>query len=62
MPLAEAVFIGVNPILSAKFKIPVVVYQGLQVAVGGLFVGVFRQWIDQSQKSQASDDSEEQSE
>ena len=45
VPLAEAIFIGVSPIVSSKIQIPLVIFQGLQVACGSLLVNAFRHWL-----------------
>ena len=46
VPLSEAMFVGLPPIVSSKLQIPMVVFQGLQVALGSLLTLAFRQWVE----------------
>lgn len=45
VPLSEAIFKGLPPMLLAKFQIPIVIFQGLQVAFGSVLTGFFHRWI-----------------
>ena len=45
VPLSEAIFKGLPPMLLAKFQIPIVIFQGLQVAFGSFLTGYFHRWI-----------------
>ncbi|KAI7200043.1 hypothetical protein D0869_02240 [Hortaea werneckii] len=49
VPLATTIFAGIGPVLESKILIPIVIYQGLQVALGTLLVPVFRKWIDRDE-------------
>ncbi|KAI7235795.1 hypothetical protein KC330_g4060 [Hortaea werneckii] len=49
VPLATTIFAGIEPVLESKILIPIVIYQGLQVALGTLLVPVFRKWIDRDE-------------
>ncbi|KAI7545193.1 hypothetical protein KC331_g6366 [Hortaea werneckii] len=57
VPLATTIFAGIEPVLESKILIPIVIYQGLQVALGTLLVPVFRKWIerDEARKKTGAD-------
>ena len=58
VPLSAAMFVGLPPKTAAKLQIPMVIFQGLQVAAGGLLTLAFRQWIESGkfQREHASKD------
>ena len=45
VPLSAAMFVGLPPKTASKLQIPMVIFQGLQVAAGSLLTLAFRQWI-----------------
>jgi sodium/bile acid cotransporter 7 len=45
VPLSTTIFAGMDPVLRSKIQIPIVIFQGLQIACGGALIGVFRRWI-----------------
>jgi sodium/bile acid cotransporter 7 len=45
VPLSTTIFAGMDPVLRSKIQIPIVIFQGLQIACGGALIGVFRKWI-----------------
>lgn len=45
VPLSVTIFAGMDPVLQSKIQIPIVIYQGLQIACGSALIGVFRRWI-----------------
>ena len=45
VPLSVTIFAGMDPVLQSKIQIPIVIYQGLQIACGSELIGVFRRWI-----------------
>ncbi|KAI6836325.1 hypothetical protein KC332_g7395 [Hortaea werneckii] len=49
VPLATTIFAGIEPVLESKILIPIVIYQGLQVALGTILVPVFRKWIERDE-------------
>ncbi|KAI7371386.1 hypothetical protein KC328_g17552, partial [Hortaea werneckii] len=49
VPLATTIFAGIEPVLESKILIPIVIYQGLQVALGTLLVPVFRKWVERDE-------------
>jgi len=51
VPLAMTMFVGLSPVLEAKLQIPMVIYQGLQIVGGTLFVSLFRRWVERGQRS-----------
>ncbi|KAI6911444.1 hypothetical protein KC318_g772 [Hortaea werneckii] len=55
VPLATTIFAGIEPVLESKILIPIVIYQGLQVALGTLLVPVFRKWIEREEARQKTE-------
>lgn len=50
VPLSTTIFAGMDPVLRSKIQIPIVIFQGLQIACGSLLIGVFRKWIAAEEK------------
>ena len=50
VPLAQTMFIGLSPILSAKLQIPLVIFQGLQIAGGTIMIKPFLWWAAKEPK------------
>lgn len=59
IPLAQTMFAGLSPILEAKIQIPMVIYQGLQVAAGSLLTLAWRRWIKPDEEREAQKDDAE---
>jgi solute carrier family 10 (sodium/bile acid cotransporter), member 7 len=51
VPLAMTMFVGLSPVLEAKLQIPMVIYQGLQIVGGTIFIHPLRNWIDRDKMS-----------
>jgi len=49
VPLATTIFAGLDPVLESKIQIPIVIYQGLQLAFGSIMIGIFRRWVNAEQ-------------
>ena len=49
VPLATTIFAGLDRVLESKILIPIIIYQGLQVAAGSICVILFRRWIDKDE-------------
>ncbi|KAF1958981.1 hypothetical protein CC80DRAFT_514948 [Byssothecium circinans] len=45
VPLSSVMYINVSPIEQSKLQIPAIIFQALQVGIGGLFTIAFRRWI-----------------
>lgn len=45
VPLSTTIFAGMDPVLQSKIQIPIVIYQGLQIACGSALIAIFRRWI-----------------
>ncbi|KNG81613.1 sodium bile acid symporter family protein [Aspergillus nomiae NRRL 13137] len=45
VPLANLIFTGLDVSQKAKIQLPMVIFQGLQIAFGSLLVPVFRGWL-----------------
>jgi sodium/bile acid cotransporter 7 len=56
VPLAMTMFVGLSPVLEAKLQIPMVIYQGLQIAGGTVFVPLFRSWVRRGEKLVVSEE------
>ena len=52
VPLATVMFVGLSPIISSKLQIPMVIYQGLQIAFGSILTIAFRKWIGPAKAEQ----------
>lgn len=46
VPLSTTIFAGIPLELQSKIEIPIVIYQGLQLAFGSILVPIFRRWVD----------------
>ncbi|KAL9616715.1 MAG: hypothetical protein Q9160_008436 [Pyrenula sp. 1 TL-2023] len=46
IPLTQTMFTGLSSIVEAKIQIPMVIYQGIQVAAGSLLTIAWRKWIE----------------
>ena len=45
VPLSQAMFAGLPPLIASKLQIPMVIFQGLQVAAESLLTLAFCEWI-----------------
>jgi sodium/bile acid cotransporter 7 len=45
VPLSTTIFAGMDPVLRSKIQIPIVIFQGLQIACGGALIPLFRKWV-----------------
>ena len=52
VPLSSAMFTGLSPITASKIQIPMVIFQGLQVAAGSLLTLVFRRWMESGEQKE----------
>ena len=46
VPLATVMFAGISSTPSSKIQIPIVIYQGFQIAAGSLMTILFRKWVE----------------
>jgi sodium/bile acid cotransporter 7 len=44
VPLSTTIFAGMDPVLRSKIQIPIVIFQGLQIACGGALMGATSRW------------------
>jgi sodium/bile acid cotransporter 7 len=56
VPLSTTIFAGMDPVLRSKIQIPIVIFQGLQIACGGALIGVFRRWIANEEERRVESD------
>lgn len=61
IPLTQTMFAGLSSILEAKIQIPMVIYQGLQVAAGSLLTLAWRKWIRPEEERKAQKQEAEES-
>lgn len=59
VPLSSVMFAGLEPITASKLQIPMVIFQGLQIAAGSLLTLVFRKWIGDEVDEEEKDIEEE---
>ncbi|KAI9755789.1 MAG: kinesin-like protein Klp5 [Chaenotheca gracillima] len=45
VPLASVMFAGLSPVTESKLQIPLIIFQGFQIAAGSLLTLAFRKWI-----------------
>ena len=50
VPLAQTIYVGLTPLQSSKLQVPLVFFQGLQIAGGSLLLGAFRWWIGREER------------
>ena len=46
VPLSTTIFSDLDLDLESKIQIPIVIYQGLQLAFGSILIPIFRRWVD----------------
>ena len=59
VPLSTTIFADIDLGLESKIQIPIVIYQGLQLAFGSILIGIFRKWIDAEKKQQRGAEEQE---
>ena len=59
VPLSSAMFAELSPITASKIQIPMVIFQGLQVAAGSLLTLVFRRWMESGKHKEGNSTSGE---
>ena len=59
VPLSTTIFPGISLQLQSKIEIPIVIYQGLQLAFGSILVAVFRRWVDAKKAASSTEVSED---
>ena len=52
VPLSNVMFAGLSPIVESKLQIPLVIFQGLQIAAGSLLTIGFRHWIGEGKEGE----------
>lgn len=52
VPISTVMFLGLSTIDESKIQIPLVTYQGIQIAFGSLLTMVLRKWIDKEHKDE----------
>lgn len=55
VPLSNVMFSGLSPITASKIQIPLVIFQGLQIAAGSLLTLIFRMWIGDGEAEELKD-------
>ncbi len=55
VPLSSTIFGGIDLALQSKIQIPIVIYQGLQLAFASILVPVFRGWIGRGKVNHRQD-------
>ena len=58
VPLSNVMFAGLSPIVESKLQIPLVIFQGLQIAAGSLLTIGFRNWIGDVKEGEVAKDIE----
>ncbi|KAJ4286769.1 hypothetical protein N0V90_013021 [Kalmusia sp. IMI 367209] len=55
VPLSSVMYINISPINQSKLQIPAIIFQALQVAIGGILTVVFRRWISPFEQKENSE-------
>jgi solute carrier family 10 (sodium/bile acid cotransporter), member 7 len=50
VPLASAMFVGLDAATASKLQIPLVIFQGLQIAAGSVATIPFRRWVREEEE------------
>lgn len=50
VPLITTMYVGLSMMEESKIQIPMVIYQGFQIAFGSVLTVVFRKWIEPEEK------------
>jgi len=45
VPLSSVMYINISPLNQSKMQIPAIIFQAIQVAIGGILTVAFRKWI-----------------
>lgn len=64
VPLSNLMFVGLTSLQQSKIQVPMVIFQGLQIAISSMLTVVFRKWIhsgDQKDEESLSEDQERES-
>lgn len=54
VPLANVMFTTLTPLQQAKIQIPLVIFQGLQIAFSSILTIFFRKWVSSEEKAPAT--------
>lgn len=46
VPLSTTIFVDLDLSLESKLLIPIIIFQGLQLAFASILIGIFRRWVD----------------
>ena len=46
VPLSTTIFVDLDLNLESKLLIPIIIFQGLQLAFASILIGIFRRWVD----------------
>ncbi|KAJ8106531.1 hypothetical protein OPT61_g9474 [Boeremia exigua] len=58
VPLTSVMYINVTPVEQSKMQIPAIIFQALQVGMGGLMTIAFRRWIRSEEEEEKTEKSE----
>ena len=56
VPLATVMFTGISSAFSSKIQIPMVIFQGFQIAAGSLMTIFFRQWLEKEAEKEEAEE------
>lgn len=51
IPLVQTIYTGLSRLDQSKLQIPMVIFQGLQIAGGSLLIGTFSRWVSRAEES-----------
>lgn len=58
VPLSNVMFVGLSKITQSKIQLPVVIFQGLQIACGSLMTPLYRRWVESNEDTEKKKDVE----
>ena len=59
VPLTTTIFAEIDLAMESKIQIPIVIYQGLQLAFASILISIFRRWVDAKHEREPSSRTDE---
>lgn len=53
VPLSSVMYINISPLEQSKMQIPAIIFQAMQITIGGIMTIVFRRWIRPEEQNEA---------
>lgn len=56
VPLTQVMYVGLTQMQISKIQIPMVIFQGLQIAMSSLLTLAYRRWVRPDEERKAAED------